>query len=180
MHITALQRKCNIISVSRGEPGIPLRECLVVQQGFLNINCLLFIIYHGLLRIVQMARSAALVFLEQGPLYWAAVLRGSREGERHKRCFVLCILFWAGVGEWGVSVGLLRAVGPRPGGWGTPFQPALTEGLSCEGFREHVLLVTVDSVPYCIYLQLWEKMQRIVCLPKGPFGVTWTIFSRLH
>lgn len=77
-------------------------------------------------------------------------------------------------------MGLLRAVGPRPGGWGTPFQPALTEGLSCERFREHVLLVTVDSVPYCIYLQLWEKMQRIVCWPKGPFGVTWTIFSRLH
>lgn len=111
VHITALQRKHNI-SVSRGEPGIPLRECLAVQQGFLDINYLLFIIYHGLLCIVQMARSAALVFLEQGPLYLAAALRGSREGEHHRRFFVLCILFWAGVGEQGSVWGCSELLAP--------------------------------------------------------------------
>lgn len=41
--------------------GSPLWECLSVEQAFLHISCLLFVCY-GLVRKVQMARSAASVF----------------------------------------------------------------------------------------------------------------------
>lgn len=109
------------MSWSRGTPGIPLRECLTAEQAFLHMSHPLFAPC-VLSLIVQMARSAAWVFLQQRLLYLAAVLRRGRGGELHRMFFVLCVLFWAVTGKLGSAQGPWVA-SPGPGAWGTPFQP---------------------------------------------------------
>lgn len=59
--VSAQHCRGSATSVSREKPGIPLWECLSIEQAFLNINCSLFV-HYGLVRTVQMAKSAAAVF----------------------------------------------------------------------------------------------------------------------
>lgn len=74
-------------------------------------------------------------------------------------CALSSLLFWAWVSE-------LRSCGASE-----LSAPGLVGGehhwtkLSAVG-NMYCQLHTVGSVPYCVYLELWEKMQRIVCLPK--------------
>lgn len=103
VHSTGLQGK-HKMSRGRGTPGIPLGECLTAEEAFFHMSCPLFA-HYVLPLTVQMARSAAWVFLQQRLLYLAAVLRRGRGGELHRMFFVLCVLFWARAGELGSAWG---------------------------------------------------------------------------
>lgn len=76
------------------------------------------------------------------------------------------VFFQSGVGELGSVQGLSVLSAPGLVGGEPHSNCSWTWRARSDFWAVHCQFCTADSVPYCVYLQLWGKMQRIDSLPK--------------